>query len=97
MRVVAHGGDPYLGGDDVDRALANYRRRRVLRKHGWDLRSDADVFTRLVLDAERAKVQLVHASSSAIELDVDRSRRAAAATRPGRARSQDAVRDQRRR
>ena len=41
----------------------------VLREHGWDLRSDAEVFARLVLAAEQAKLQLSHASSAAIELE----------------------------
>jgi molecular chaperone DnaK len=69
FQLVAHGGDPYLGGDDIDRALASFVADVVLRKHGWDLRSDAEVFARLVLAAEQAKLQLSHASSAAIDFE----------------------------
>lgn len=31
FRVLAHGGDPYLGGDDIDTALAELVAERVLR------------------------------------------------------------------
>jgi molecular chaperone DnaK len=68
LRIVAHGGDPYLGGDDIDRALANWIADRVLRERGWDLRSDRQVFTRLTLEAERAKVRLSSAPAVPIDL-----------------------------
>jgi len=64
--VTAFGGDPYLGGDDVDRALADFVADRVLRDHGWDLRGSAEVFARLTLDAERAKLELTGADSAQI-------------------------------
>ena len=68
LRIVAHGGDPYLGGDDIDRALATYIAELVLRERGWDLRDDREVFTRLTLEAERAKVRL--SSAPAVQLDL---------------------------
>ena len=40
-RVVAFGGDPYLGGDDVDREIAAFVAERVLRVSGWDLRGSS--------------------------------------------------------
>jgi molecular chaperone DnaK (HSP70) len=70
MRVVAHGGDPYLGGDDIDHALAAFIADTILRERGWDLRSDAEVFMRLVMEAERAKVQLTSENSVQVELGV---------------------------
>jgi len=69
MRVVAHGGDPYLGGDDIDHALAAWIADAVLQQRGWDLRSDAEVFTRLVMEAERAKLRLGSESSVRIALE----------------------------
>ncbi len=69
LRIVAHAGDPYLGGDDIDHALASWAAEQVLREHGWDLRSDAEVFVRLMLEAERAKIRLSQASSTEILLE----------------------------
>lgn len=69
IRVVARDGDPYLGGDDIDRAIANFAADRVLREQGWDLKNDAGIFTRLVLEAERAKLRLFETPSTVIELE----------------------------
>jgi len=67
-RVVAHGGDAYLGGDDVDRALATWVGDHVLEQHHWDLRSDAEVFDRLVIEVERAKQRLTIAAETTVDL-----------------------------
>jgi molecular chaperone DnaK len=64
--VVASGGDPYLGGDDVDRALASFVAERVLCDHGWDVRGATDVFERLTAEAERAKIELTGADSAQV-------------------------------
>jgi molecular chaperone DnaK len=69
FRIVAFGGDPYLGGDDIDHALATFVADMVLQQHGWDLRSDPQVFTRLVLEAEKAKVRLSFSTSTVINLE----------------------------
>jgi molecular chaperone DnaK len=69
FKIVAYGGDPYLGGDDIDHALATFVADLVLQHHGWDLRSDPQVFTRLVLEAEKAKVRLSFATSTLINLE----------------------------
>lgn len=58
LAVVASGGDLYLGGDDVDRALAQWVADGVLARHRWDLRSDPETFAGLVAECERAKVRL---------------------------------------
>ncbi len=72
FQVLGHGGDPYLGGDDVDSALANLIADRVLRIYGWDMRSDLITFARLVLAAERAKCQLSTVEKTLIDVaDVD--------------------------
>jgi molecular chaperone DnaK len=67
-RVVGHAGDPYLGGDDIDRVLSEWVADQVLERHGWDLRGDPEVFDRLVVQCERAKVRLGLAHSTQIEL-----------------------------
>ncbi|MDQ3035376.1 MAG: Hsp70 family protein [Myxococcota bacterium] len=56
--VVAHGGDAYLGGDDVDHAIGEVVADRVLRESGWDLRSDREVWERVLVEAERTKIRL---------------------------------------
>jgi molecular chaperone DnaK len=66
--VLAHGGDAYLGGDDVDRALAEWAAEQVLERHRWDLRSDAQLYARLVLEVERMKVRLSFAAGTTLEL-----------------------------
>jgi molecular chaperone DnaK (HSP70) len=58
FRVLGHAGDPYLGGDDVDRALADIVAAEIL-KQGWDVSSDPATFARLVLAVERAKCALM--------------------------------------
>ncbi len=58
FKVVASGGDAYLGGDDIDRALARWAADKVLRASGWDLASDPETLDRLVMECERAKLRL---------------------------------------
>jgi molecular chaperone DnaK (HSP70) len=66
--VIAHGGDLYLGGDDIDHALAGWAAEQVARELRWDLRADAVVFDRLVVECERAKIRLCYAQETRIEL-----------------------------
>jgi molecular chaperone DnaK len=67
-RVIRHAGDPYLGGDDIDRVIADWVAERVLQQHGWDLRADAEVLDRLIVQCELAKIRLCTAASTQIEL-----------------------------
>jgi molecular chaperone DnaK len=67
-RLIAHGGDAYLGGDDLDKAIADWVAQRTLERHGWDLKTDAEVYDRLMVQAERAKVRLCIAPQTRIEL-----------------------------
>jgi molecular chaperone DnaK len=68
FEVLAHAGDLYLGGDDIDQAVAAWAAERVLEEHRWDLRDNAVIFDRLVSECERAKVRLCYASETKIEL-----------------------------
>jgi molecular chaperone DnaK len=67
-QVLAHGGDPYLGGDDVDAALTDWVAQNVLSRFGWDLRTDAEVMDRLMMQCEYAKVRLGLDTEASIEL-----------------------------
>jgi molecular chaperone DnaK len=66
FRVIGHGGDPYLGGDDVDRTIALYVADRTLARDGWDLSNDAVTFDRLVHACELAKCELSESEEAAI-------------------------------
>ncbi|MEM8607467.1 MAG: Hsp70 family protein [Myxococcota bacterium] len=68
FRVVGHGGDPYLGGDDVDRTIAIYVADRTLTRDCWDLTNDAVTFDRLVLASELAKCELTETEEAAIAI-----------------------------
>ncbi len=67
-RVIRHAGDPYLGGDDIDRVISDWAAEQVLARHGWDLRADPEVLDRLVMQCEHAKIELCTAQSAQIEL-----------------------------
>lgn len=67
-RVLAHGGDIYLGGDDIDRAVAEWAATEVRRTHDWDLQADPTVFDRLLIECERAKIRLCYVEKTRIEL-----------------------------
>ena len=67
-RVIAHAGDAYLGGDDLDNAIADWVAAQVLEKHGWDLCNDPVVFDHLVAQCERAKVRLTFANQAVIDI-----------------------------
>ncbi|RLB45010.1 MAG: hypothetical protein DRH23_15145, partial [Deltaproteobacteria bacterium] len=68
FRVIGHGGDPYLGGDDVDRTIALHVADRTLARDGWDLSNDAITFDRLVLACELAKCELSESEQAAIAI-----------------------------
>ncbi len=67
-RVLAHAGDSYLGGDDIDHAIADWVANEVMERFGGDLRADLLVRDRLVVQCERAKARLGFAAQARIEL-----------------------------
>lgn len=58
FKLLASGGDAWLGGDDFDLALAEYAANAFWREHEVDLRQRVVEWQRLVLLCERAKRQL---------------------------------------
>ena len=68
FRVIGHAGDPYLGGDDVDRTIALHVADRTLARDGWDLSSDSVTFDRLVHACEMAKCALNESEQAAIAI-----------------------------
>ena len=58
IEVIATAGDSYLGGDDIDNAVADVMAQRFLRQHRLDLRGDAQAYERLRLAGEWLKCEL---------------------------------------
>jgi actin-like ATPase involved in cell morphogenesis/Tfp pilus assembly protein PilZ len=58
FKMLASAGDPWLGGDDFDLAMANHTADQFWRMHNIDLRTRAVEWQRLVLLCERVKRKL---------------------------------------
>ena len=56
--VIATGGDPFLGGDDMDQAIADHLAVAFLESERVDLRSIPESYSRLLLIAEDIKQRL---------------------------------------
>ena len=68
VKLLAHGGDLYLGGDDIDLAIAEWAAEKVLSTHRWDLKADKEVFAGLVAECEQAKVRLSRAEVTEVAI-----------------------------
>lgn len=55
LHIIAHGGDLFLGGDDLDSAFASVAIAKLLRDHNWDITTSPEALNRLILEAEAAK------------------------------------------
>ena len=58
FEVLATNGDTHLGGDDLDRLLADLLVAEIRSRHGVDLGAYADHMQAVRLEAERAKIRL---------------------------------------
>jgi molecular chaperone DnaK len=58
FEVLATAGDTFLGGDDVDTAIADHMIERFLEANRYDVRQDVQAYERLRAAAEWAKIQL---------------------------------------
>ena len=73
FEVLATAGDSYLGGDDIDLAIAERMANEFLRKHRSDPRTHPQAFERLRVAAETLKIELSsleHANVQLQEVDV---------------------------
>jgi molecular chaperone DnaK len=68
LKVLGFGGDLYLGGDDIDKHLAEWASDRVLKAYNWDLRSEREVYARLLTECEQAKIRLSGSQQTRIDL-----------------------------
>jgi molecular chaperone DnaK (HSP70) len=83
LHIVGHGGDLFLGGDDLDAAFAGVALSKLLREHNWDLTTSPEALNRLILECEHAKRQLSTSETAMIRLsEVDPDTPVAAVTIP---------------
>ncbi len=68
FEVLATTGDPFLGGDDVDRVIVENLVRDVRNTRGLDLSTDATAIEKLRLVAQRAKHELSASTGTVIEV-----------------------------
>jgi chaperone protein DnaK len=66
FEVLATNGDTHLGGDDLDRRLADLVVSEIRNTHGIDLNAYPDCLQAVRLEAERAKIRL----SDELEADI---------------------------
>ena len=69
FEVVATGGHPHLGGEDIDNKLVQHFATEFKRKHKKDIRDNVRSMRRLKNAAENAKRTLSSATQASIELD----------------------------
>jgi molecular chaperone DnaK len=58
FEVLATAGDTFLGGDDLDMAIAERMSEAFLHAHRYDPRSDTQAFERMRVAAELVKIEL---------------------------------------
>lgn len=68
FEVLATTGDPFLGGDDVDRAVVENLVRDVRATRGFDISTDAIAVERLRLAAQRTKHELSETSFANLQV-----------------------------
>lgn len=68
FEVLATTGDPFLGGDDVDRVVVDNLVRDVRATRGFDLTSDTVALERLRLAAQRTKHELSSMSAAKVHV-----------------------------
>ncbi|TKB74185.1 MAG: molecular chaperone DnaK [Nitrospira sp.] len=70
FEVLATNGDTHLGGDDIDRLIADLLIEEVRERYGLDLHAYPDHMQAVRLEAERAKVQLSDVLKTTATLDL---------------------------
>jgi molecular chaperone DnaK len=68
FEVLATAGDSFLGGDDLDIAIADRMADAFLLKHRWDPRAHPQVFERLRTTAEAIKIELSTSERARVHL-----------------------------
>ncbi len=58
VEILGTGGDPHLGGGDIDRQIVDWALARMKAQFGQDFRGNARLLGRLKLKAEQVKIHL---------------------------------------
>jgi molecular chaperone DnaK len=58
VEILGTGGDPHLGGGDIDRKIVDWALAKMKAQFGQDFRSNARLVGRLTLKAEQVKIHL---------------------------------------
>jgi molecular chaperone DnaK len=82
FEVIGTAGDSYLGGDDIDGAIADVMAEEFLRQHRMDPRTDPESFERLRAAAEWAKCELTDQDEVELRVEELAHRRGGAGARP---------------
>ena len=69
IEVKATGGDPHLGGEDIDNRMVEYFAKEFQRKHKQDLTQNARSLKRLKAQCERLKKTLSSSTTATLEID----------------------------
>ena len=70
FEVLATNGDTHLGGDDLDRQLADLFVKDIRERYGFDLNVYPDHMQAVRLEAEQAKIRLSDAMKTSATLDL---------------------------
>ena len=70
FEVLATNGDTHLGGDDIDRRIADLILDEIRAVHGIDLNTHPDHMQTVRLEAERAKIRLSDELTARIIIDL---------------------------
>jgi molecular chaperone DnaK (HSP70) len=70
FEVLATNGDTHLGGDDLDRRIADRFVEEIRQKHGIDLSTYPDHMQTVRLEAERAKIRLSEERQTEIAIEL---------------------------
>ena len=70
FEVLATNGDTHLGGDDLDRLIADLFIEEIRERHGLDLHAYPDHMQAVRLEAERTKIRLSDVLNTTATLDL---------------------------
>jgi molecular chaperone DnaK len=70
FEVLSTTGDTHLGGDDIDRAVADALLKEIHGQYGIDLSNYPDAMQSLRLEAERAKIRLSDGVKTTVSLEL---------------------------
>lgn len=68
VEILASNGDMWLGGADLDNAVAKYVTDEFKKENGIDLNNDPQAMTRIIEAVEKAKIELSSTANSEINL-----------------------------